>query len=194
MLVSSFLTVCCVQAGRQDGRAAALAQNISYYLISQPGASALRLFKTHHVTRRGTPPLFAPSSTAWRKKKMCVELRWDAGTEVVICAAAKHGVNNLPDGSLNRRGNRRSRAETIEPGGGGGFIPRTLPVRGASLRETNGVQRSRCCQSVMTGFSPPGCLARPTIVVSHQERRPTGDTHRSRPTCWEECKKATLAG
>lgn len=31
---------------------------------------------------------------------------------------------------------------------------------GASLRETNGVQRSRCCQSVMTVFLPPGCLAR----------------------------------
>lgn len=31
---------------------------------------------------------------------------------------------------------------------------------GASLRETNGVQRSRCCQSVMTGCLPPGCPAR----------------------------------
>lgn len=63
---------------------------------------------------------------------MCMELRWDSGTEVVIRAAAKHGVNSLPDGSLNKRGNRRSRAETKGPvgGGGGAFIPRALAVRG----------------------------------------------------------------
>lgn len=90
---------------------------------------------------------------------MSMELRWDYGTEVVICAAAKHGVNNLPDGSLNRRGNRRSRAETKESvGGGGSFL---APWQfGASLRETNGVLRSRCCQSVMTGSWPQGSLAR----------------------------------
>lgn len=37
---------------------------------------------------------------------------------------------------------------------------------GASLRETNGVQRSRCCQSVMVVFSPPGCLARDGQTLS----------------------------
>lgn len=119
---------------------------------------------------------------------MCVELRWDSGAEVVICAAAKHGVNNLPDGSLNRRGHGRSRAETKEPGGG--FIPRTLEVRGQSERD------KWCPAEQMLPVSNDGVFAsrlprtrRPKIAVSHQEWRPTGDTHRSCPTCWEECKK-----
>lgn len=122
-----------------------------------------------------------------------MKLRWDSGTEVVICASAKHGVNNLPDGSLNRRGNRRSRAETKEPIGGGSFIPRALAVRGQPERD-----KWRPAEQMLP-VSNDGVFAsrlprtrRPKIVVSHQEWRPTGDTHRSHPTCWEECKKAAL--
>lgn len=96
-----------------------------------------------------------------------MELRWDSGTEVVIRAAAKHGVNNLADGSLNRRGNRRSRAETKGPVGAGAGTSFLAPWQfGASARETNGVQQSRCCQSVMTGFLPPGSLARDSQRLS----------------------------
>lgn len=147
----------------------------------------------HHVTRRGAPLLFAPSNTAREKKKkshtMCMELRWDSGTEVVIRAAAKHGVNNLADGSLNRRGNRRSRAETKGPVGAGAGTSFLAPWQfGASARETNGVQRSRCCQSVMTGFSPPGSIARDSQRLSCPIRNDgQRATPTARPTCWEDC-------
>lgn len=88
----------------------------------------------------------------------------------MICTAAKHGVNNLPDGSLNRRGNKGSRAETIEPIGGGGFIPRALAVRGQPERD------KWCTAEQMLPVSNDGVYTSwlprtrcPKIVVSHQE-------------------------
>lgn len=122
------------------GRVAGLAEDISHYLISQPGASALRLLNRSCSAVRST--LLFHSNQPGKPQKTShtliyglrhAELRWDSRMEVAICAAAKHRVNNLPDGGLNKRGNKWTQAKTALLGAGRAHSPWLCPRSCGSL-------------------------------------------------------------